>query len=58
MKKYLLAGGFAAALLLGACGGEAESEDTSSAEEETTEDVETDNENVDTDSENRRTIRI
>ncbi|MCG7332154.1 hypothetical protein [Salinicoccus roseus] len=38
MKKYLLTGGFAAALLLGACSGE-ESGDAESTEEETTEEV-------------------
>lgn len=38
MKKYLLTGGFAAALLLGACSGE-EAGDTESTEEESTEEV-------------------
>ncbi|MEZ2459347.1 hypothetical protein ACBR55_12270 [Salinicoccus roseus] len=38
MKRYLLTGGFAAALLLGACSGE-ETGDTESTEEESTEEV-------------------
>ncbi|MFB9861053.1 hypothetical protein ACFPFV_09285 [Salinicoccus siamensis] len=38
MKKYLMSGGFAAALLLGACSGE-ESGNTESTEEETTEEA-------------------